>query len=429
MRKRSPARATINSPLTSDLRSFSATPFSQQQQQLNNCATRATLNTNLDHNSSTESSSNNDSSSSGNISEKPLSRHSRESLGTIYNEDSCQSNTNPENTNNSSASGVGGLSSFDSSFQHALTTQENLNEPNRSKKLDVLSADQIRQYFCYTQQDAARLLGVSVSTLKRRFYELKLGKRWPYKRTKQTPRKRKDKQTMSEERQLIDQGIKACSNVMILTPMKQSPVVLLMATSKGSNNGSAILNLSNGFSNNVEVSVRQQTPPSATSNMSQQQSVFDKRNLKNNQSSYSSGIEKQHKMNSPSSNKVLSPIKNILLQQHSNNSEFLSIVNRSRSSSNHSMSSSSVSSTNPNNQHHSSSNHSLQDEKGALSTQPYPQLNHNSYHPSSSPLNMTRNENSCKRETSMEQSRKKLSLSYILNHSDCNNSISSEQTS
>lgn len=42
------------------------------------------------------------------------------------------------------------------------------------------------KYFKYTQSVAAKKLGVSVSTLKRRFYQLDMGKRWPYKRLPNT---------------------------------------------------------------------------------------------------------------------------------------------------------------------------------------------------------------------------------------------------
>eukprot|EP00818_Percolomonas_sp_WS_P004145 CAMPEP_0117439028 /NCGR_PEP_ID=MMETSP0759-20121206/2358_1 /TAXON_ID=63605 /ORGANISM="Percolomonas cosmopolitus, Strain WS" /LENGTH=255 /DNA_ID=CAMNT_0005230739 /DNA_START=2588 /DNA_END=3355 /DNA_ORIENTATION=- len=42
-----------------------------------------------------------------------------------------------------------------------------------------MTADDFQPYFKLTQVEAAKKLGVSLSTLKRRFYELKLGKRWP----------------------------------------------------------------------------------------------------------------------------------------------------------------------------------------------------------------------------------------------------------
>ncbi len=53
--------------------------------------------------------------------------------------------------------------------------------PN-SKRKKKLSKEEILKYIQYPQPDAARMLNVSVSTLKRRFYELGLG-RWPYPTT------------------------------------------------------------------------------------------------------------------------------------------------------------------------------------------------------------------------------------------------------
>jgi hypothetical protein len=53
---------------------------------------------------------------------------------------------------------------------------------SRNKKLDQITKEDMMKYFKYTQSVAAKKLGVSVSTLKRRFYQLDMGKRWPYKR-------------------------------------------------------------------------------------------------------------------------------------------------------------------------------------------------------------------------------------------------------
>ena len=48
----------------------------------------------------------------------------------------------------------------------------------RSKRTIHLSASQLESYFHYPQYEAAKKLGVSLSTLKRRFYELYKGARW-----------------------------------------------------------------------------------------------------------------------------------------------------------------------------------------------------------------------------------------------------------
>ncbi|KAL9655057.1 hypothetical protein ABK040_008840 [Willaertia magna] len=77
-----------------------------------------------------------------------------------------------ENSNNSLSNG----SKSNSSDKHVP----------KCKKLESMTAEDIKQYFKYTQTDAARLLQVSVSTLKRKFYELQLGNRWPYKRVVST---------------------------------------------------------------------------------------------------------------------------------------------------------------------------------------------------------------------------------------------------
>eukprot|EP00689_Sawyeria_marylandensis_P003668 EC826238.1.p1 GENE.EC826238.1~~EC826238.1.p1 ORF type:complete len:186 (+),score=62.66 EC826238.1:139-696(+) len=47
-------------------------------------------------------------------------------------------------------------------------------------KKKLLSESEIKKYMHLPQKKAAQLLGVSVSTLKRRFYELKISERWPY---------------------------------------------------------------------------------------------------------------------------------------------------------------------------------------------------------------------------------------------------------
>ena len=61
----------------------------------------------------------------------------------------------------------------------------------RGKKIIVLSEQQLRTHYIFSQPEAARRLGVSLSTLKRRFYELHSGKRWPYHDLKPSLKKRR----------------------------------------------------------------------------------------------------------------------------------------------------------------------------------------------------------------------------------------------
>lgn len=62
----------------------------------------------------------------------------------------------------------------------------------RGKKVISLSESAIKSHFIYPQPEAARRLGVSLSTLKRRFYECYGGtKRWPYNDWKKIIKKRK----------------------------------------------------------------------------------------------------------------------------------------------------------------------------------------------------------------------------------------------
>ena len=53
------------------------------------------------------------------------------------------------------------------------------NGKGRKRKFEI-SREELEKYFKYSQSKAAALLNVSVSTLKRRFYQLDMGKRWPY---------------------------------------------------------------------------------------------------------------------------------------------------------------------------------------------------------------------------------------------------------
>jgi len=48
------------------------------------------------------------------------------------------------------------------------------------KQKFFITEEELHKYYQYSQPEAAKRLGVSVSTLKRRYYKLFPGKRWPY---------------------------------------------------------------------------------------------------------------------------------------------------------------------------------------------------------------------------------------------------------
>ncbi|KAL0486743.1 RKD2 [Acrasis kona] len=58
------------------------------------------------------------------------------------------------------------------------------------KKKPKLTRQCLEQNFAYPQEEAANRLGISLSTLKRKFRSLGLGKRWPYQEMRQIERKR-----------------------------------------------------------------------------------------------------------------------------------------------------------------------------------------------------------------------------------------------
>lgn len=60
----------------------------------------------------------------------------------------------------------------------------------KSSKIIQLSKEEIEKYFSFPQPTAAKLLKVSLSTLKRRFYETHRGSRWPYSGIKKQAKKR-----------------------------------------------------------------------------------------------------------------------------------------------------------------------------------------------------------------------------------------------
>merc|ERR1712130_820054 len=60
--------------------------------------------------------------------------------------------------------------------------------------LENISREDMKRLFQYPQPVAAKIMGVSVSTLKRRFYALNMGKRWPYYKIS-SPKKSSPKRT------------------------------------------------------------------------------------------------------------------------------------------------------------------------------------------------------------------------------------------
>ena len=53
--------------------------------------------------------------------------------------------------------------------------------PTRGRRTKYqISEQEIKQYFKYSQAQAATMLNISVSTLKRRFYQMGMGRRWPH---------------------------------------------------------------------------------------------------------------------------------------------------------------------------------------------------------------------------------------------------------
>jgi hypothetical protein len=109
-----------------------------------------------------------------------------------------------------------------------------LPKAKRGKKVIPLTEEQLRNHFIYPQPEAARRLGVSLSTLKRRFYELHSGKRWPYNDIKNTLKKRKLRYIVndrSKPEKYLDQNtlfalskaFHQCTLAMESSPISRSP--------------------------------------------------------------------------------------------------------------------------------------------------------------------------------------------------------------
>jgi hypothetical protein len=62
---------------------------------------------------------------------------------------------------------------------------------NITDKCITLTKQQIEHFYSSPQPQAAKQLGVSLSTLKRRYYEFSGSKRWPYCYYKKNAKKRK----------------------------------------------------------------------------------------------------------------------------------------------------------------------------------------------------------------------------------------------
>ncbi len=69
-------------------------------------------------------------------------------------------------------------------------TRYNSGKSSPSDKKIVIDLKEMKKYYYYPQPTAAKLLGVSLSTLKRRYYEVVGDKRWPYPDMKRLLKKR-----------------------------------------------------------------------------------------------------------------------------------------------------------------------------------------------------------------------------------------------
>lgn len=117
------------------------------------------------------------------------------SLGSASVSNSSATTSNTATTDNTSISKlISSPMSSTSTPETMAHSNENIEhvKPKRGKKVISLSESAIKSHFIYPQPEAARRLGVSLSTLKRRFYECYGGtKRWPYNDWKKIIKKRK----------------------------------------------------------------------------------------------------------------------------------------------------------------------------------------------------------------------------------------------
>ncbi|KAL0476290.1 hypothetical protein AKO1_010898 [Acrasis kona] len=88
-----------------------------------------------------------------------------------------------ENSSSNSSS-----SDSDESQRNKKSSVKGISKPKSGRKVKI-TKEVLQDYYCYPQVEAAKLLGVSLSTLKRKFYELKIG-RWPHYEARIKERKR-----------------------------------------------------------------------------------------------------------------------------------------------------------------------------------------------------------------------------------------------
>jgi hypothetical protein len=70
------------------------------------------------------------------------------------------------------------------------SSKANIGNSDDDSKMIQIDTKEMERLFIYPQPEAAKRLGVSLSTLKRRFYETHKGKRWPYSHYKKILKKR-----------------------------------------------------------------------------------------------------------------------------------------------------------------------------------------------------------------------------------------------
>jgi DNA-binding NtrC family response regulator len=98
-----------------------------------------------------------------------------------HNPDEAQASSPASSSNNRSNNQLKFFNESPDSIRHKAA--------NRRSYVEIRREDLLKYMNC-SQQYAAKMLGVSVSTLKRRFYELNMGK-WPYVENKSIEKKRK----------------------------------------------------------------------------------------------------------------------------------------------------------------------------------------------------------------------------------------------
>lgn len=104
---------------------------------------------------------------------------------------------------------------------------EKNNDKIRKKKhdLDWLTADNIKPYLQYDQRKAAEKLNISISTLKRHFYKLGLG-RWPIHRPKSANYESDEEEDDSEEDDCCDFSFNSWENLNSTNIHNISPVMV-----------------------------------------------------------------------------------------------------------------------------------------------------------------------------------------------------------